>query len=315
MWWHALGGLIVGVGGWLQPAALGVGYDLIQSMLNQQFTLTAIVILVVVKALIWGVALGSGTSGGVLAPLLIIGGALGTIAGSFVAPDHIAFCALLGMAAMMGGTMRAPLTAAIFAVELTGNLNALLPLIAACSAAHAVTVLLLKRSILTERIARRGHHISREYCIDPFETTRVKDVMVTAVDTLPTNMPIEEVIRFFTTAIHRHKSYPVIDEHGRCIGMVSRADVLRWTTQPENDNTLVEGLSDREMIHGRADELVGTLADRMTHADIGRVPILDEHGKLVGLIARKDILRVRARLLPHEHERTAPLRARILSSG
>jgi CBS domain-containing protein len=315
MWWPALGGLIVGVGGWLQPAALGVGYDLIQSMLNHEFTLTAIIVLLVVKALIWGVALGSGTSGGVLAPLLIIGGALGTIAGSFLAPDHIAFCALLGMASMMGGTMRSPLTAAIFAVELTGNLNAMLPLMAACSAAHAVTVLVLKRSILTERIARRGHHISRDYSIDPFETTRVRDVMVTAVDTLPSNMQVPDVVRFFISDVHRHKSYPVLDEQGRCVGMVSRADVLRWTTASDYDNTLGESLSDKEMMHGWADELVGTLADRMAHADIGRVPILDEHRKLVGLVARKDLLRTRARLLPHEHERTAPLRDRMLNSG
>ncbi|HEU4602455.1 MAG TPA: chloride channel protein [Steroidobacteraceae bacterium] len=315
MWWPAIGGVLVGIGGWFQPAALGVGYDLIQAMLNQQFTLTAIVVLVLVKALVWGVALGSGTSGGVLAPLLIIGGALGTIAGAFVDPSHVALCALLGMAAMMGGTMRSPLTASIFAVELTGNFEALLPLMAACSAAHAVTVLLLKRSILTERIARRGHHISREYSIDPFETTRVKDVMVTSVDTLPANMQIADVIEFFTTGEHRHKSYPVVDEREHCIGMVSRADVLRWTKSSDQDNTLADGVGERDMIHGRPDELVGSLADRMTNADVGRVPILDEHGKLVGLIARKDLLRARARLIPHEHERTAPLLARVLRSG
>jgi H+/Cl- antiporter ClcA/predicted transcriptional regulator len=315
MWWPALGGVLVGIGGWFQPAALGVGYDLIQAMLNQQFTLTAIVVLVLVKALVWGVALGSGTSGGVLAPLLIIGGALGTIAGTFVDPGHVALCALLGMAAMMGGTMRSPLTASIFAVELTGNFEALLPLMAACSAAHAVTVLLLKRSILTERIARRGHHISREYSIDPFETTRVKDVMVTSVDTLPASMQIAEVISFFTTGVHRHKSYPVVDEREHCIGMVSRGDVLRWTKSSDQDSTLADGVGERDMIHGRPDELVGSLADRMTHADVGRVPILDEHGKLVGLIARKDLLRARARLIPHEHERTAPLLARVLRSS
>jgi CBS domain-containing protein len=219
------------------------------------------------------------------------------------------------MASMMGGTMRSPLTASIFAVELTGNLNAMLPLMAACSAAHAVTVLVLKRSILTERIARRGHHISRDYSIDPFETTRVRDVMVTAVDTLPSTMHIRDVVQFFVSDEHRHKSYPVIDEQGRCVGMVSRADVLRWTTDSEDDIALGEALSDKEIIQGWADELVGALADRMTHADIGRLPILDEHRKLVGLVARKDLLRTRARLLPHEHERTAPLRERMLSSG
>lgn len=312
MWWPAIGGLIVGVGGWFQPAALGVGYDLIQAMLDHKFALGAVAVLVIVKATVWGVALGSGTSGGVLAPLLIIGGALGTIAGAAISPDHIAFCALLGMAAMMGGTMRSPLTASIFAVELTGNMDALLPLFAACSAAHAVTVLLLKRSILTERIARRGHHISREYSIDPFETTRVKDVMVTTVETLPATMQVADVIGFFTTSTHRHKSYPVVDDQARCVGMVSRADVLRWTTSAdEKTAALRDALGDEEIVAGHPDELVGALADRMARADVGRVPILDPQGKLLGLIARKDLLRARARLIQYEHERTAPLRARL----
>jgi CBS domain-containing protein len=176
-------------------------------------------------------------------------------------------------------------------------------------------VLVLKRSILTERIARRGHHISREYSIDPFETTRVKDVMVTNVDTLPSTMQIADVVRFFTSHVHRHKSYPVVDAQSRCIGMVSRADVLRWTTNSDHENTLGEALSDKDMIHGWADELVGALADRMAHSDIGRVPILDEQLKLVGLVARKDLLRARSRFLPQEHERTAPLRAKMLGTG
>jgi len=309
MWWPVIGGLVVGVGGWFQPAALGVGYDLIQAMLDHRLAIGAVAVLMLVKALIWGVALGSGTSGGVLAPLLIIGCALGTLAGAVLSPDHIAFCALLGMAAMMGGTMRSPLTASIFAMELTGNVGALLPLMAACSAAHAVTVLLLKRSILTERIARRGHHISREYGIDPFETTRVRDVMVTSVDTLPAAMRIREAIAFFSTAVHRHKSYPVLDQH-RCVGMVSRSDVLRWTTDAVEDATLHDALGGGDVICGHPDELVGELADRMARADVGRVPILGAHGRLVGLIARKDLLQARARLLQQEHERAAPLRAR-----
>jgi chloride channel protein, CIC family len=311
MWWPAIGGIVVGIGGWFQPAALGVGYDIIEAMLHHQLATQALIALVLVKAIIWGIALGSGTSGGVLAPLLIIGGALGSIIGVFIAPTHIEFCALLGLAAMMGGTMRSPLTAAIFAVELTGNLHALLPLIAACSAAHAVTVLLLKRSILTERIARRGHHISRDYSIDPFETTRVKDVMVRVVDTLPCQITVADVIQFFTTAIHRHKSYPVVNADNICIAMVSRADALRWTTTLEDPEAkLDEVMADCEIILGHADELVSTLADRMNYADVGRVPIVDHAGKLIGLVARKDLLQARARLLSQEHERTAPLRMR-----
>ena len=167
MWWPALGGLVVGLGGLIEPRALGVGYDVIGDLLNGHMLVQAVVAILLVKGVIWLVALSSGTSGGVLAPLLILGGALGWLAGLRPARPGTGFGRLLGMAAMMGGTMRAPLTGALFAVELTGDVGVLAPLLAATAAAYAVTVLLLKRSILTEKIARRGQHITREYGVDP----------------------------------------------------------------------------------------------------------------------------------------------------
>jgi CBS domain-containing protein len=266
--------------------------------------------LLLVKAVIWAVALGSGTSGGVLAPLLMIGGALGGLIGLTFSPVHATLFALLGMAAMMGGTMRSPLTATIFAVELTGNVHVLLPLITACTAAHAVTVLLLKRSILTERIARRGLHILRDYSVDPFEMARVKDVMVASVDTLPATMTIEAAIEFFTTDEHRHKTYPVVNEHAALLGMISRADILRWTVSSDGDvATVGDAVADDDLLVSHPDEMAGSLADRMAVADIGRVPVVDPvHGKLVGIVARKDLLRVRAKMRMHELERSAPLR-------
>ena len=311
MWWPAIGGLIVGLGGTLEPAALGVGYDNLQAMLDGHLAIGALALLLVVKAVIWSIALGSGTSGGVLAPLLIIGGALGALFGHFVAPDHQAMYSLLGMAAMMGGTMRSPLTAAVFGVELTGNIHALLPLIGACAAAHGFTVLLLKRSILTERIARRGLHLSREYSVDPFEQVRVKDVMIHAVDTLPSSMTVSSAIEFFTTDEPRHKSYPVKDAQGRFAGMISRADVLRWTMNGEDALAkLAEVTRPDEILVAEPDELVGGLADRMGHFDVGRVPVITPgDGQLVGIVARKDLLKIRAHLRAHEHDRTAPLRA------
>ena len=312
MWWPMLGGLIVGAGGLIEPQALGVGYDIIEALLRNELALQALLMLLVVKALIWSVALGSGTSGGVLAPLLIIGGALGAVVGVLFAPEHAALYALLGMASMMGGTMRSPLTASIFALELTGNWQALLPLIAACTAAHAVTVLILDRSILTERIARRGHHIFREYGIDPFETTRVSDIMVSAVDTLASTLSVKDAVAFFTVDEHRHKTYPVIDERRRLVGMISRADILRWTVEDDvPDVALGEAVAEREVVTGQADELVATLADRMARADIGRVPIIDSEDRLIGLVARKDLLHARARLMPQESDRAAPLRQRF----
>jgi H+/Cl- antiporter ClcA/CBS domain-containing protein len=310
MWWPAIGGLIVGLGGMLQPAALGVGYDNLQAMLDNDLTLQALLLLMLVKAVIWSIALGSGTSGGVLAPLLIIGGALGALFGHFVAPDHQALFSLLGMAAMMGGTMRAPLTAAVFGVELTGNIHVLLPLIGACAAAHGFTVLLLKRSILTERIARRGLHLSREYSVDPFEKVRVRDVMVQKVDTLPSSMTVSAAVEFFTTDERRHKSYPLLDAQGKFAGMISRANVLRWTMDGEDALAKLSAVTRLdELLVAQPDEPVGYLADRMGQFDVGRVPVVAADQRLVGIVARKDLLKIRAHLRAHEHERTAPLRA------
>ena len=173
----------------------------------------AALLLLVVKAVIWAVALGSGTSGGVLAPLLIMGGGMGPRwphvlpGGQPRASGRCWRCA-----ATMGGTMRAPLTATFFAVELTGNTHVLLPLIAACVTAHLVTVLLMRRSILTEKVARRGHHLVREYRVDPFALTRVREVMATEVQTLPETMTLHQAAAFLTAPETAHPSFPVVDE-------------------------------------------------------------------------------------------------------
>ncbi len=185
MWWPAIGGAVVGAGGLLFPQALGVGYDTIGALLAGDVAGRTILGILIVKALIWSVSLGSGTSGGVLAPLLMIGGALGGVE-AWVLPDlGPGFWPLISMAAMLGGTMRAPFTGILFAVELTHDVNMLLPLLIAVSAAHAFTVLLLKRSILTEKIARRGFHVSREYAIDPLEILFAREVMRTSLAALP----------------------------------------------------------------------------------------------------------------------------------
>jgi CIC family chloride channel protein len=311
MWWPMAGGLVVGLGGLIEPRALGVGYDNIQALLNGDMTTAAACTLILVKAIIWSVALGSGTSGGVLAPLLIMGGALGAIFGGMFPTGEDGLWALVGMAAMMGGTMRSPLTSMIFALELTHNIGAFLPLAIGCTMAHATTVLLLKRSILTEKVARRGHHVLREYIVDPFEIMRVGEIMAKPVDTLPATMKIGEGMAFFTApeAPRRHKSYPVVDAEGRLVAMVSRADALRWTMEGwDSEKTLGEQLAGQNLIIGYADELAGALADRMAEADAGRVPILKrgvegEDGPLVGLVARRDLLRVRAEVIRHERDR------------
>jgi len=319
MWWPAFGGLAIGLGGLIEPHALGVGYDNIAALLRGGLSTAASLRLVLVKAVIWSIALGSGTSGGVLAPLLIMGGAIGSLYGGIMPVGETGTWALVGMAAMMGGTMRSPLTAIVFALELTYNLGALLPLAIACTMAHATTVLLLRRSILTEKVARRGHHVMREYVVDPFETMRVAEIMARPADSLSAEMPISEVVTFFSgpDAPVRHKSYPVTDGEGRVIAMVARADVLRWTVEGwPGGQRLLDQITDQDLVIGYDDELVGQLADRMAATGASRVPILRrEDGKLAGLVARRDLLRVRASVVRSEREREALIRFRGRSVG
>ncbi|WP_441267878.1 chloride channel protein [Bradyrhizobium sp. 215_C5_N1_1] len=301
MWWPAIGGLFVGAGGLIKPRALGVGYDIIGDLLNDNVVVSVAVQILLVKSAIWIVALASGTSGGVLAPLLIFGGCVGWLEGQLLPGPHGAW-ALVGMAAMMGGTMRSPLTGILFAVELTGDFPLLGSLLIATSASYALTVLLLKRSILTEKIARRGQHVVREYGIDPFELLRVNEVMVTDVDTLPGTMTVGEAMSFFSGDERRH-----IDAGGQVSGLVGRADVLRWRAESaDGRDTLFDCASDRSLTLGYPDEPVSHLADRMVLADVGRVPIVERAtGHLVGLVARKDILRIRATARSVEKQRSA----------
>ena len=180
------------------------------------------------------------------------------------------------MAAMMGGTMRSPLTGILFAVELTGDFALLEPLLVATGAAYAVTVLLLKRSILTEKIARRGQHVIREYSIDPFELLRVAEVMVSEVDTLPAAMPIDEAVAFFVDAGLTINPIRSSTPTSLVVGMVSRADVLALAGgKPARRRDAVRSRSDRSLIVGYPDEPVSHLADRMVTADVGRVPIVE----------------------------------------
>jgi CBS domain-containing protein len=174
-----IGGLAIGIGGLIEPRALGVGYDTIRELFAGRLVGTVVVVLLVTKALMWAIALGSGTSGGVLAPLLIMGGALGAMEAGVVHASDPGLWAMISMAAMMGGTMRSPLTAIAFLLELTGDIAILPGLLIACVAAHTVTVLVMRRSILTEKVARHGHHVMREYVVSPFARFRVDDVMHT----------------------------------------------------------------------------------------------------------------------------------------
>jgi CBS domain-containing protein len=201
--------------------------------------------------------------------------------------------------------MRAPLTGAVFAVELTGNVHMLPPLLAASASAFAVTVLLLKRSILTEKIARRGQHITREYAVDPYELARVADVMVHEVDVLSADLPIPDAIAVLEAG--RHRVYPVIDAQGRPVGLVTRADALLWRIEGGHDGEqLGERVSDAAVAVVHPDDVVSRAVDVMLRCDQGRLPVTDpKTGVLRGLITRKDLLQVRGAVAREELHREA----------
>ena len=164
MWWPAIGGLVIGLGGLIFPQALGRRLRHHRRAAAGRCAAQLILGILLVKSVIWAVSLGSGTSGGVLAPLLMMGGALGGMEAMFLPHEGAGFWPLVSMGAILGGTMRSPFTGVIFALELTHDVNMLLPLLLAVTIAHGFTVLTLRRSILTEKVARRGYHLSREYC-------------------------------------------------------------------------------------------------------------------------------------------------------
>ena len=305
MWWPALGGIVVGLGGLLEPRALGVGYGNIAQMLHGGILPASALLLLVAKAVIWAVALGSGTSGGVLAPLLIMGGALGAVSTGFLPTEPAGFWPLLAMCATMGGTMRSPLTATFFAVELTGDTHVLLPLIAACVTAHLVTVLLMRRSILTEKVARRGHHLAREYRVDPFTLMRVQEVMATSVETLPATMTLHQVAAHLTSPTTRHPSFPVLEEDGRMLGVVDPPAVLAWRRAGRHRRlTLRELLAGHRPAVAYPDEYLDGLIERMMAANVARLPVVGRtDGRLVGYVGWKDLLAVRARMKQEETQR------------
>jgi H+/Cl- antiporter ClcA len=312
MWWPLLGGLVVGIGGLIDPSALGVGYDNIASMLHGTVLPAPALLLLAVKAVIWAVALGSGTSGGVLAPLLIMGGGMGAALAQFLPAASPGFWAMLAMAATMGGTMRSPLTATFFAAEVTGNTHVLLPLLTACVTAHVVTVLLLRRSILTEKVARRGHHLSREYRVDPFALTRASEVMTTAVQTLPGSTTLHQTAAFLTDPNTSHPSFPVVDGDGHVLGIVDPPAVLRWRRAGKHRETpLHDLLAGTKPVVAYPDDYIDGLINLMTRANVAHIPIVSrEDGRLLGYLGWKDLINVRARLQAEERERVVFYRVR-----
>ncbi|CAM5780805.1 chloride channel protein [Rhizobacter fulvus] len=289
MWWPAIGGLVVGIGGWLQPRAFGVGYDVIGDLLNHRLLLGTALALLTVKAVMWVVSLGSGTSGGVLAPLLMMGAGLGTVMSVWLPFGDGSLWPLVCMAAVLAGLLGAPLTATVFAFGMTGDANALLPLLLACSVAHGFSVLLMRRSIMTERIARRGRHVHREYGVDPQEQARVGDVMTVSVQAIPANATLRDIERDWFGPTQRHRAFPVVDIHGVCLGMLDR-ERLGARANAE----LVAADFCRPLLHfALPGETCRVAAQRLAAHGLERLPVVcdSESHRLVGVVSRSDLLK------------------------
>jgi len=265
MWWPAIGGVVVGIGGLIFPQALGVGYDMIGTLLAGKGTVELILGILIVKSIIWSVSLGSGTSGGVLAPLLMMGGALGGLEAFFLPNEGLGFWPLVSMGAILGGTMRSPFTGIIFALELTHDVNMLLPLLIAVVIAHGFTVLVMRRSILTEKVSRRGYHLSREYSTDPLEIIFVREVMRTNIVALSDKMSLQDLVKL----VNKSPITAPVSPNG---GGTSITQEEAKALAPAPPVTINKESGGRSM--GRIQHLY---------------PVLDAEEHLVGVVTRRDL--------------------------
>jgi chloride channel protein, CIC family len=316
MWWPAIGGLVIGVGGYIFPQALGVGYDVIAGLLQGNTPVRVLLGVVLVKSIIWSVSLGSGTSGGVLAPLLMVGGALGGLEAYVLPFEGAGFWPLISMGAVLGGTMRAPLTAIVFALELTHDMTIMLPLLLAVMISHGFTVLMLKRSILTEKISRRGYHLSCEYAIDPLEIIFAREVVRTSVVALPADATPDSVAVALGTrsdARHQQRLFPVIDDDRRLVGVVTRGGLRTWLADAGSGAARPLGEKiERHPVVAYADEPLRIVVFRMAETGLTRLPVISRGDRtLVGMLALTDLLAARSRVLEAEQRRERVFGARF----
>ncbi len=294
MWWPVVGGLVVGLGGLVVPRALGVGYDTIDLLLVGNLAVGAAAALLIVKAAIWSVSLGSGTSGGVLAPLLMMGGALGTLESLFLPGGTSSLFAIVSMGAMLGGVMRSPFTGVVFTFELTRNVNALPLLLVGALLADFVTVYTMKRSILTEKVARRGVHLSREYQVDVLEQIQVGEVMKRDFESVQSSTPIADLLAK-TSGGRIAAGYPVVDEGGRLVDYLTRADVEKLSRRKEGLGLTVGELAAAPRAIAYPDEPTRVAADRLAETDSDSLPVVDpkDSTKVVGIFSSEDAFRAR----------------------
>ncbi|NIE63264.1 chloride channel protein [Burkholderia sp. Ax-1719] len=312
-WWPAIGGLAVGIGGFIEPRALGVGYDVIGDLLHQNILLQAAVAILAVKAVIWVIALGSGTSGGVLAPLLMLGAGLGSVLSHVLPGSDPALWPLVCMAATLGATLGAPLTAIVFAFGLTHDANALLPLLAATLVAHGFATVVMKRSIMTEKIARRGYHIYREYGVDPLERHYVDEVMTRHVDTIDAGVSVREALTRYFGATQQRRAWPVVSDE-RVLGVADRAMLETVREEDALDQPIGALFAGRAADVALPEETCRQIAARLAVHGLERLPVVStrETMQLVGIVSRSDLVKLS---LAHFEEETKRERFRRIGMG
>ncbi|MCC6659890.1 MAG: chloride channel protein [Phycisphaerales bacterium] len=314
MWWPVIGTFAVGVCGYFAPRTLGIGYDVIADFLKSPVPIGLAAWICAFKFISWAISLGSGTSGGTLAPLFTIGGGLGTVLGALAAalfPDagiDPCMAALVGMAAMFAGASRAMLTAVVFAFEITLSPQSLLPLLGACAVSYLISALLMRESIMTAKLARRGLRVPNEYAADPLDSLWVRDIAAPNVITLRADMTLAEVRRWVAAGSpgSGHTGFPIITPEGYLMGVLTRRDLLPLGREPHPEGTRLEELLRRPPVVVYDDCTLRDATDHMVRHDVGRLPVISrlDTGRIVGIITRSNILAAqRSRLM--EMERAA----------
>ena len=318
--WHpVIGALGFAVIGLAVPRALGVGYDAIGDVLATKLAVATVALLAGAKLVAWWIALGSGTSGGTLAPILLISAGYGSLFGSAVHElfPHLAArpgaFALVAMAATFGAATRATFTSIVFVFELTRDYQVMLPLMLATVVADLFAGTILRDSIMTEKLTRRGLRVHTDYEVDVLRTLRVRDLMTREVESLPAKATVADARA--ALAHGTHGAYPLADDDGTCLGIVTRGDLLRIGSA--DDEPLLDHAS-KELVGVAPDDLAFAALEHILDEGVVHIPVLED-GKLVGICTRTDILRARERQLELEraqpgwrrNHRTGPVPVRV----
>jgi H+/Cl- antiporter ClcA len=313
-WWPAIGGLALGIIGFFMPRVFGVGYDTISGILNDKFTLGLLLGIMVFKALALLVSLGSGTSGGLLAPMFMTSAAMGAAFAmglNYLIPEaHLspgAF-ALVAMGAVFGAAANATFTFIIFAFEITRDYNSVLPLMLVSVIASGIARRFMKHSIMTEKLARRGLHVHQDYEADVFQQVLVGDVMIKDPPTVSSEMKVAELVDRIARGepqFHRHQAALVLDKADRLVGIITRGDMIELLKENPAGDVTVGGVCSANLVVTYPDENVSDAMTKLLTNAVGRLPVVrrETPHALIGYLGRAEVMAARTRRHEEEHVR------------